>query len=251
LSNLNLSVGLGGVGLSISGGSLGIATITAKPATAPATDNRSWSAVTGKDLAITLNIPGIQGSVTTGSVRINRASGQFDPTPANPTSGDEVKAVALNWATAGATPAPLTVDLDGGRCLDGADRAGRPGPPRCRTRRRSRSRSAARSWPWPARSPAWTCFGILRAARTSRLPRSSSTSTSTAARRDQQRPAQRRQPGDVRAVEPQPAARHGHGRAADRPGGTVGIASISAPHRRPGPIRARGPRSSARTWRSR
>ena len=110
LSNLTLSVGLGGVGLSITGGSLGIATITPTAATAPATDNRSWSAVTGKDLAITLNIPGIQGSVTSGSVRINRASGQFDPTPANPTSGDEVKAVALNWATAAGSP--LTVDLN-------------------------------------------------------------------------------------------------------------------------------------------
>ena len=35
----------------------------------------------------------------------------LDPTPANPASGDEVSAVALNWATAAG--APLTVDLDG------------------------------------------------------------------------------------------------------------------------------------------
>ena len=80
-------------------------------APATGTDERSWSAVTGKDLAVTLNIPGITGTVSSGSVRINRASGVLDPTPANPMSGDEVSAVALNWATAAG--APLTVDLDG------------------------------------------------------------------------------------------------------------------------------------------
>ena len=71
LSNLSLSVGLGGVGLSISGGSLGIATLT-PAAPASGSDERSWSAVTGKDLAVTLNIPGINGTVSSGSVRINR-----------------------------------------------------------------------------------------------------------------------------------------------------------------------------------
>src|SRR4029450_10672369 len=94
LSTLSLSVGLGGVGLSIAGGSLGIATITPK-APASGTDTRSWSAVTGKNLAVTLSIPGITGTVSNGSGRINRASGVLTPP-----SGSPVDAVALNWATA-------------------------------------------------------------------------------------------------------------------------------------------------------
>ena len=113
LTNLDLTVGFGGVGLTISSGSLGIATIKPPAPAGAAQDNRSWTAVTGKDLTVTLTIPGIEGSVTSASIQVNRATGAFDPTPANPASGDEVKAVALNWATAGATPAALTVDLDG------------------------------------------------------------------------------------------------------------------------------------------
>ena len=113
LTNLDLTIGFGAATLRITGGSLGIASIKPPAATAPTTDTRSSTAVTGKELSVTLTIPGIQGSVTAASIRVNRASGQLDPTPANATSGDEVKAVALNWATAATTPAALTVDLDG------------------------------------------------------------------------------------------------------------------------------------------
>ena len=149
LSNLSLSVGLGGVGLSITGGSLGIATIT--PA-APATGNtRSWSAVTGKDLAVTLNIPGITGTVSNGSVRINRASGELTPA-----SGPVVPAVALNWATAAG--APLSVDLDGDGAWTEPKTSWIRGR-RCRTRRRCRSRSAVSSWPSRARSRTSICSG--------------------------------------------------------------------------------------------
>jgi hypothetical protein len=62
LTNLDLEVGFGGVGLAITSGSLGIASIKPPAATAPAGDNRSWTAVTGSDLTVVLTIPGIEGS---------------------------------------------------------------------------------------------------------------------------------------------------------------------------------------------
>jgi hypothetical protein len=98
LSNLNLSLGTGGAGLTIGpGGTVGIATISAPT---PATDNRTWTAVVGKDLAVSLNLPGITATVTGGTLKINRASGALNGTAAT----------ALNWAST--TGAPLTVDLN-------------------------------------------------------------------------------------------------------------------------------------------
>ena len=109
LTDLSLSVGGGGAGLSIGpGGTLGIVAIKAPvPTTAGVTDNRSWTAITGKDLAFSLTIPGVTATVSGVSLRINKASGQ------RIASGTTTLASALNWATADSTPAPLTVDLDG------------------------------------------------------------------------------------------------------------------------------------------
>ena len=108
LSNLNLRLGTPTVGLQIGpGGTIGIASISA-PAPAPATgaaDNRSWTAVVGANLAVTLRVPGITGSVSSGSLKINRASGAFTPA-----TGTPVNATALDWATEDGDP--LTVDLE-------------------------------------------------------------------------------------------------------------------------------------------
>ena len=109
LSNLDLDIGFAGQGLHIGGGSLGIAILKAKAAVSPAVDDRSWSAVTGTGLVLSLTLPGVTGSVTAGSVRINRAAGAFDPDGGDPANA--VAAVALNWATE--SGGPLGVDLDG------------------------------------------------------------------------------------------------------------------------------------------
>ena len=116
LSSLNLSVGAGGTGLAITGGKVGIATIKAPlPTTVGATDTRSWTAITAKDLVISLSLPAgvISATVTNVTLKINKAAGQFQaPTPQGGTAPAPVLATSLNWATAGATPAALTVDLD-------------------------------------------------------------------------------------------------------------------------------------------
>ena len=113
LTNLTLNAGAGGVGVTIGpAGTLAIAIIKPKAPTAPAADSRSWLAVTGKNLQLSMTLPGITGTVVSGTVNINKASGAFDPTPGNPASGDETPASPLNWASNAATQTPLTVDLD-------------------------------------------------------------------------------------------------------------------------------------------
>src|SRR4029453_1354061 len=59
LDQLNLTVGSAGTGLKVTSGTLGIALLSApKPAQgAGYTDNRTWLAVSAKDLGITLSIP--------------------------------------------------------------------------------------------------------------------------------------------------------------------------------------------------
>ena len=159
LSNLDLDVGFGGVGLSITGGSIGIAVLKAKPTAVPNEETRSWSAVTATGLALELNIPGIHGSVTAGSVRINRAVRR-----PRPDAGErDVRRRGQGGRAElgdGGQPArrpdgrPRRARAAGRRRRGSSIRARR-----CRTRRRSRSPSAARSCPCPARSPGSTCSG--------------------------------------------------------------------------------------------
>ena len=92
LSNLNLRLGTPTVGLQIGpGGTVGIASISA-PAPATGTDTRSWTAVVGKDLAVSLSLPGITGSVSSGALKINRAGGELNGVL-------QTGANALDWAT--------------------------------------------------------------------------------------------------------------------------------------------------------
>ena len=115
LSDLDLTVGFGGDGLQIDGGTLGLAVIKAPtPAAGAGTDNRSWVALSGHDLDFTLVLPGITADVDDVTLKINRASGQRTPPPTGtpPTPGVPVLATALNWATADATPLPAAVDLN-------------------------------------------------------------------------------------------------------------------------------------------
>jgi hypothetical protein len=117
LSNLNLRLGTPTAGLQIGpGGTIGIASISA-PAPRPRRSRLrqpSWTAVVGANLAVSLSLPGVSGSVTGASLKINRAAGAFSPatgTPVNATRarlGDDRR----NRADGGSRR--------GGR-LDGAD----------------------------------------------------------------------------------------------------------------------------------
>ena len=103
LSNLNLRLGTPTVGLQIGpGGTIGIASISA-PAPLTGTDTRSWTAVVGADLVVSLSLPGVTGSVENGSLKINRAAGELNGVL-------QTGADALDWATEDGDP--LTVDLD-------------------------------------------------------------------------------------------------------------------------------------------
>ena len=84
LSSLDLAVGIDGVGLTVSGGNLGIAVVTAP------TGTRTWTAVSATGVSVAFDVPGITGSVTGVTLKFNRASGDG--------------ASAINWTTA--------VDLD-------------------------------------------------------------------------------------------------------------------------------------------
>ncbi len=87
LSGLMGSVSSGGVGVSVTGGNLGIAAV--EPAN-PGADGREWVAVYGTGLAASLNLgSAISATVTGASVQINQASGK---------GADGAPAVALNWA---------------------------------------------------------------------------------------------------------------------------------------------------------
>ncbi len=94
LSNLSLQVGSGGLGLMLTGGSLGLAAITPGPIPAgtTATDNREWIAVNGSIQTVSLNLgANILASASNVTVQINQATGAF-------TMGGTVKpAAALDW----------------------------------------------------------------------------------------------------------------------------------------------------------
>ena len=72
LDELDVTIGASGTGLSVTSGQLGVAILSAPVA---AGDTRSWTAVTGKDIGVTLDVPGISASVVQGSVLLNQASG--------------------------------------------------------------------------------------------------------------------------------------------------------------------------------
>ena len=74
LSSLTLSVGISGVGLTLTGGSIGVAVLGA-PVPATGTDTRSWTAVSADSLAVALDLPGITATVSNVALRIGRASG--------------------------------------------------------------------------------------------------------------------------------------------------------------------------------
>ena len=77
LSELDLTVGVSGVGLTISDGNIGIAILNA-----PGTDTRTWTAMSAFGLTVTLELPGIEATVSNATVKVGQG-----PT-------------ALNWNTA-------------------------------------------------------------------------------------------------------------------------------------------------------
>ena len=79
-------------------GRLGIAILSAPVA---AGDTRSWTAITGRDIAVALDVPGISATVVGGSVVVNQASGAKNGTAAT----------EVNWVKADLTTNGL-VDLD-------------------------------------------------------------------------------------------------------------------------------------------
>ena len=73
LSELNLDVGVDGVGLSISSGNIGIATINEA---APGT--RTWTALSANDIAVALDLPGIAASVTGAQLKVGSGPTELD-----------------------------------------------------------------------------------------------------------------------------------------------------------------------------
>ena len=133
LSDLTLSVGISGVGLKLTGGSVGVAILSA-PAPATGTDNRSWTAVTANGVGVVLDLPGITATVSNVSLKIGVTSG--------------VGALPVNWVKQDLTTNGL-VDLnaDGGYTAgSGSSTPAR----RCPLRSTSPSTSAVTCWPSPA-----------------------------------------------------------------------------------------------------
>ena len=97
LSQLDVSIG-GSGGLSVTSGQLGVAILSAPVA---AGDTRSWTAVTGRDIGVTLDVPGITATVVQGAVVVNRAAGAKNATAAS----------EVNWVKSDLTTNGL-VDLD-------------------------------------------------------------------------------------------------------------------------------------------
>ncbi len=96
LDNLNLQVGAGGYGLSLTGGDLGIAAIIPGPIPTgtTATDNRVWIAVDGSIQTVSLGLGGnITASASNVTININQASGAYV------TGGKSTPATALDWTT--------------------------------------------------------------------------------------------------------------------------------------------------------
>ncbi len=104
LSNLSLQIGVGGYGMTLTGGTLGLAAITPGPipsGTTGASDNRLWVAVDGSIQTATLNLgPNITASAINVTVEINQASGAYTR------SGTSIAATALNWTQLGTTVDP-------------------------------------------------------------------------------------------------------------------------------------------------
>ena len=95
-SGLDLSIGTGGFGLSITGGDIGIAAVTA-PTPASGSDSRYWLAVDATGITATLSMgSGFTATVSKLAVQINQAGGSY-----------------VNGATTtAATPLDWTKDLD-------------------------------------------------------------------------------------------------------------------------------------------
>ena len=109
-----LHLGGGDFLIRVTDGTIGLAAISAPvPSAADALDgvidSRRWIAVTSRDLAVELTLPGFSVVVDQASFSINTASGQYLPAPAQPTGPDPAPlpvpelAVALDWADADGT----------------------------------------------------------------------------------------------------------------------------------------------------
>ena len=77
LSNLTLSVGVPGIGLTVSGGNLGIATINEVGGQA-----RVWTAVSANAINVTLTLPGITASVNNVTLAVGSGPADLDWTKA-------------------------------------------------------------------------------------------------------------------------------------------------------------------------
>ena len=106
LSNLNLQVGAGGYGMTLTGGTLGLAAITPGPippvngSPSKATDNRLWLAVDGSIQTAALNLGANINSPSASNVtvEINEASGAYT------LNGTSTQATALDWTKLPAAP---------------------------------------------------------------------------------------------------------------------------------------------------
>ena len=112
LSNLTLSVGISGVGLTLTGGSVGIAVLSAPVL---AGDTRSWAAVSANNVGVALDLPGVTATVSNVSLRIGVTSGLKDsvaPLPVNwvTTPGGSTNGLVDFNADAGYTPSAALVD---------------------------------------------------------------------------------------------------------------------------------------------
>ena len=122
IDNLNLHLGEGNVLVEITGGSLGMVSISAAaPADPAASQSSKWTAITSNGIGVSLKLGSpVEISVTNGSFKINTASGQFVPAPEAPGPGeptpplpDPVTATALKWADPTDPDAGFAVDVDG------------------------------------------------------------------------------------------------------------------------------------------
>ncbi|HVP75835.1 MAG TPA: hypothetical protein VMS63_07420, partial [Gaiellaceae bacterium] len=101
-SGQTLTFGVGGVGFSVSAGSLALAIVTPSASAQAAGDSRSWLALNAQITAATFTgIPGLTLTVTALTVGINRASGTYT----DPTTHAAVSTQPLDWTK--------SLDLDG------------------------------------------------------------------------------------------------------------------------------------------
>ena len=101
-SGQTLTFGVGGVGFSVSAGSLALAIVTPSASAQAAGDSRSWLALDAQITAASFTgIPGLTLTVTALTVEINRASGTYT----DPTTHAAVSTQPLDWTK--------SLDLDG------------------------------------------------------------------------------------------------------------------------------------------